>query len=183
MNAIALSSVFSSLLTRYRRQISDLDDATDQTEIDRLTAMSEDTLLELAHVRPRDASALADKIDALIRRYSDFDALPMDHARELLLDARHLSTDVGMILSWVNQWADLGGTLMIHPNGDRIVGLPEPLKIGDCHTGPLPPHLQLHSQEEALGAAKTLQAMLKLAGQRMIDGVFAFAPVAREAEA
>ncbi len=180
MNAISLSNAFSSLLIRYRRQVTDLDDAQDQCEIDRLTDASQDTLTDLIGTRPRSASALADKIDAIISRYDNFGTVPIDHVRQLLLDAHHLSTDTGMVLAWVNQWHDLGGTLMIGTDGERIVGLPEPLVIGETHTGPRPAHLQLCTQEEALGAAKTLQAMLKLAGQRMVDGVFAFANIARE---
>jgi hypothetical protein len=180
MNAISLSNVFSSLLTRYRRQLTDLDDAQDQGEIDRLTDESQDTLTELVGTRPRSAAALADKIDALIQRYDNFGTVPIDHVRQLLLDAHHLATDTGMVLAWVNQWHDLGGTLMIQPDGERIVFMPDPLVISDRHTGPRPAHLQLRTQEEAVGAAKTLQAMLKLAGQRMVDGVFAFAHVARE---
>lgn len=180
MNAISLSNVFSSLLTRYRRQVTDLDAAEDEYEIDRLTDASQSTLVTLIETRPRSAAALADKIDAIIHSYDSFGAVPMDHVRQLLLDAHHLSTDAGMVLAWVNQWHDLGGTLMIGKDGERIVGLPEPLVISDTHAGPRPAHLQPCTQEEAVGAAKTLQAMLKLAGQRMIDAVFAFAPVARE---
>lgn len=180
MNAITLSHVFSSLLTRYRRQITDLDAAQDQDTIDRLADASEETLTKLIATRPRSAVGMADKIDAIIRRYDDSGTVPIGHVRQLLLDAHHLSTDVDMVLAWVNQWHDLGGTLMIGADGERIVGLPEPLVIGDAHTGPRPAHLQLSTQEEAMGAAKTLQAMLKLAGQRMVDGVFAFARVARE---
>lgn len=180
MNAISLSNVFSSLLTRYRRQVTDLDSAEDEREIDRLTDASQDTLVTLIETRPRSAAAMADKIDAIIHRYENFGTVPMDHVRQLLLDAHHLSTDTGMVLAWVNQWHDLGGTLMVGTDRERIVGMPDPLLIGDRHTGPRPPHLQLRTQEEAVGAAKTLQAMLKLAGQRMVDGVFAFAHVARE---
>ncbi|MEE8612459.1 MAG: hypothetical protein V3V60_17265 [Sphingomonas aquatilis] len=180
MSAITLSHAFSSLLTRYRREITDLDAAQDQDEIDELADLSEETLTKLVATRPRSAAGMADKVDAIIQRYDDAGTVPIEHVRQLLLDAHHLSTDVDMVLAWVNQWHDLGGTLMIGADGERIVGLPEPLVIGDARTGPRPPHLQIRTQDEAMGAAKTLQAMLKLAGQRMVDGVFAFAHVAQE---
>ena len=180
MNAMSLSSTFATLLTRYRRQITDLDRTEDEGEIDRLTNASQETLTQLVGTRPKHASAMADKIDALIRRYDDFGTVPMAHVRQLLLDAHHLASEPGTVLAWVNQWHDLGGSLIVQPDGTRVIGLPEPLKTSDSHTGPLPPHLQLRTEDEALGAAKALQAMLKIAGQRMIDGVFAFAHVARE---
>lgn len=180
MNAISLSNVFSALLTRYRREITDLDHAEDEREVDRLTTVSQETLTQLVETRPRTAAAMADKIDALIRRYEDFGVMPLAHVLQLLLDAHHLATEPGTVMAWVSQWHDLGGSLIVQPDGTKIIGLPEPLRIGDAYTDQLPANLRLYSQEEALGAAKALQAMLKLAGQRMIDGVFAFARVAKE---
>lgn len=100
MNAMSLHSVFSTLLTRYRQQVTDLDAADDQDDIDRLVNASQDTLSELAGTRPRSAAAMADKVQELIRRYDAFGALPMDLVRELLADTYHLASESGLTLAW-----------------------------------------------------------------------------------
>lgn len=92
MNAMSLHGIFSTLLTRYRQQVTDLDAADDQDDIDRLADASQDTLIALTGTRSRNAAAMAIKIDELINRYGDFGALPMNLVRELLLDARHLAS-------------------------------------------------------------------------------------------
>jgi hypothetical protein len=180
MNAISISNVFSTLLTRYRQQVTDLDDATDQADIDQLTDASQATLTKLVETRPSRASALADKIDALIRRYDDFGSLPMGHVRQLLLDAYHLADEPGMTLAWVDLWSDVGGNLFIDSEGHRNVGILEPPVIRNRYTSQLPANLKLASEEEARGAAKTLQALVRLAGKRAADAIFAFATVVKE---
>lgn len=180
MNAISISNVFSALLTRYRRQVTDLDAAEDQGEIDRLTNASQETLVTLCGTRPRDATALADKIDALIGRYDDFGTVPIKHVRELLADAHHLATEPGMTLAWVRLWHDLGCALQITAEGERLYWQPEPHLLTKSLADELPPHLVLRSEAEASGAAKVLLSLLRLAGKRASEGVFAFADVVRE---
>jgi hypothetical protein len=176
----AIAHVFSSLLSRYRRQVSDLDAADNQDDIDQLVEASQETLTDLLGTRPHTAAGLADKIDALIERYADFGTVPMDHVRQLLLDAHHLATEPGMTLAWVHLWHDLGCTLMVRPDGSRHLALPDPLRIGNQYTSQLSPNLVLKGEDEANGAAKTLQALIRLAGERAAKGVFAFADIGRE---
>lgn len=175
MNAMSLHSVFSSLLTRYRQQVTDLDAADDQDDIDRLVNASQDTLTELAGTRPRSAAAMADKVQELIRRYADFGALPMDLVRELLADAYHLASEPGLTLAWVHLWSDIGGWIINQGPGHRYLGLPEPLQVTDTYTASLPVAYKLTNEDEANGAAKTLRALLHMAGLSAADHVFAFA--------
>lgn len=182
MNAISLSTVFSTLLTRYRRQVEDLDAAADQDDIDRLTDQSQATLTQLATTRAPSNAVLADKIDALIRRYDDFDALPIGLVRELWRDAECLAIEPNVAQAWIRLWADLGCCLHIDARtGGRRCWQPDPLVLSDRYTAGLPSGLKLDSEAEAIGAAKALQALIKLGGKRTADAVFAFADVVGEA--
>ncbi|MBW6522524.1 hypothetical protein KZ810_03355 [Sphingomonas sp. RHCKR47] len=179
MNAMSLHSVFSSLLTRYRQQVTDLDAAADQDDIDRLVNASQDTLTELAGTRPRSAAAMADKVQELIRRYDDFGALPMDLVRELLADTYHLASEPGLTLAWVHLWSDLGGWIIDQGEGHRYLGLPEPLRVTDTFTANLPAAYKPSNEAEAVGASKALRALLHLAGRHAADHVFAFSQESR----
>lgn len=176
MTMIAISTIFSNLLTRYRRQVDDLDVAAEQDDIDRLTTASQAALVELAKVRAPNARALADKFDALIHRFDSFGALPMELVRELWRDAEALAVEPNVAQAWARLWADLGCHLHVdHGTGERRYWIPDPHVVTDRYTADLPRHLRINGEVEARGAAKALQALAMLGGKRMADAVFAYA--------
>lgn len=165
---------FSALLAQYREQMAALDATEDEDEIDRLATASFDMLRRLSATRVHYAPALADKLQVVLDRFADHGVIEAEFVRDALHDAYALATEPGLALAWVHLWYDLGAWLMVDADGKRHYGQPEPLTVTNHHTGKLPPHLRLQDDAEAVGASKALRILLKLAGSRAQDAVFAF---------
>ncbi len=165
---------FRALLSQYREQMTELDAATDKGEIDRLADASHDTLQRLSGTRVHDAPSLADKLQVVVDRHADGATVDATFIRDALADAYALATEPGLALAWVHLWYDLGAWLSVDSDARRGFGQPDPLVVTDRYTGKLPPHLQLQDEGEAVGASKALRILLKLAGKRAQDAVFAF---------
>lgn len=164
---------FTAVLTRYRNQRADLQAADDEGEVDRPSDASYATLRELSATRVFDAPALADKLQA-VADWHKGDLVAPEFLHDALADAQALATEPGFALAWAHLWYDLGAWLAVNADGQRLYGQPEPLVVTDRYTGKLPPHLRLQDEAETVGASKALRIILKLAGKRAQDAVFAF---------
>ncbi len=180
-SASGLPDTLPAALALYHEQCEQLEAATDQDEIDRLVNDSQDTLIRLSGLTAPTAALLAAKLDAMITRRADFGTVDLDFLRDVRDDACHLASEPTFAKAWVAQWHDLGCYLIVDPrDGSRSWLQPDPHVVTDRHTGALPPHLGIYSDEEARGAAKALLTMLRLAGPQGTDAVFAFADTRKE---